>query len=88
MSSTKSSDVTPPRKRHTTAVERGALRRQLPPPSAAQAYPVEPDALAYLGCSRKEIYRLKNAGLIQFIKRGRRVLIPGSELIRLAQAPA
>lgn len=77
-----------PRKNHTTAQERRELRRKLPAIDERQRYPIQPDALAYLDCSRKTFYEDVKAGRIRLIKVGRRSYVPGSELVRLSQVPA
>lgn len=76
-----------PRKAHTTAQERRELRRTLPAIDERQRYPIQPDALAYLDCSRKTFYEYVKAGRIRLIKVGRRSYAPGSELVRLSQVP-
>lgn len=61
-------------------------RAPLPPVDTAQAYTVV-ESIAYLRTSRPSLYKLIADGELKTITRGRRRLIPGSELARLAQVP-
>lgn len=56
----------------------------LPALDPLRRYPV-PEALAYLGISRKTLYDDINAGKLAIIKHGRRTFVPGSEIARLSR---
>ena len=71
--------------------------KSLPPVDAGQRYSI-PESLRYLRCSRKTLYKIIAAGDVQTIavgqrrsKRGAllagRRYVPGSEIVRLSQAP-
>jgi excisionase family DNA binding protein len=62
-------------------------RAPLPPLDTAQAYSV-PEGIAYLRTSRPTLYKLIADGTLKTITRGRRRLIPGSEIARLSQVPS
>jgi excisionase family DNA binding protein len=68
-----------------TANRRGERRTTAPPPPRAHSVN---DACAMLGISRAMLYKLKAKGGIQFIKIGRRALIPVSEIDRLVATGA
>lgn len=61
--------------------------RSLPPIDPNQRYPLDESNL-YLRQSRAKTYKDITAGLIKVIKDGKRVYIPGSELIRRSTLPA
>lgn len=58
----------------------------LQPLDIAQAYTV-PEGIAYLRTSRPTLYQMIRDGSIRTITRGRRRLIPGSEIARLSRLP-
>ena len=60
---------------------------ELPPVDPLRRYPVD-QTLVYLGISRKFFYDEAAAGRIATIKHGKRRFCPGSEIVRLSQAPA
>lgn len=59
----------------------------LPPIDPNRRYPLE-QANAYLGQSRAKTYQDIGAGRLRVIKDGKRVYIPGSEIIRVSTLPA
>lgn len=59
----------------------------LPPVDTAQAYTI-PEGIALLRTSRPTIYGWIKDGTLRTITRGRRRLIPGSEIARLSQVGA
>lgn len=59
----------------------------LPPVDTAQAYTIV-EGIAYLRTSRPTLYGMINSGMLRTITRGRRRLIPGTEIVRLSQLPA
>lgn len=58
----------------------------LAPLDTAQAYTV-PESIAYLRTSRPTLYSMIRDGSLRTITRGRRRLIPGSEIARLSRLP-
>ncbi len=58
----------------------------LPPIDPNRRYPLE-QANQYLAQSRAKTYNDISAGLIKVIKDGKRVYIPGSEIIRRSTLP-
>lgn len=59
----------------------------LAPVDSNQRYEI-PEGCAYLRCSRAKLYNDIAAGLVKVIKDGKRVYIPGSEIIRRSTLPA
>lgn len=59
----------------------------LPPLDTAQAYSIV-EGIAYLRTSRPTLYGMINSGTLRTITRGRRRLIPGTEIARLSRLPA
>lgn len=65
-----------------------ATQKHLAPLDPLQRYSIE-EAIAYLRTSRRTLYDMIDAGLIETIKEGKRRYTPGSEIVRLSsKAPS
>ncbi len=51
---------------------------------ARAAYPLDEAQALLGGCSRSHLYNLADRGELRFVRIGRRVLVPASEIRRLA----